>query len=226
MPASLAAVSKVAQGVKKVIEKYPVTRGMVTYAILWPSGNLLQQVLDESRTNLDFLEAFRYGIYGSCITAPLLYKWIKALSSLLPGTTLKHAIAKGYIDQLVFAPLNITQFYLGMSLLEGKSLEESLEEWDSKILPTWMISLSIWPLIQTINFSLVPEKNRVMAISLGSFVWMVFLSYMHHTRADELPEHLSCRRVHYDYKHGPAPREALESLVAVQKMLHSLPVYC
>ena len=65
------------------------------------------------------------------------------------------------------------------------------------------ISLSVWPLIQSINFSLVPAKNRVMAISCGSFLWMVFLSYMQHTKADDLPQGLSTRRVHYDYHDGP-----------------------
>ncbi|XP_064104611.1 mpv17-like protein [Macrobrachium nipponense] len=206
MPTALAALSTVAKGAYKVFDKYPVTRGMVAYALLWPAGNLLQQSLDGSRTSLDLLEVLRYGAYGSCITAPLIHKWIKVLSSLIPGSRLRHALAKGYVDQLVFAPFNISQFYLGMALLEGKPLEENLSEWEKKMLPTWMISLSIWPILHTLNFALVPERNRVMMISLGSFLWMVFLSYMHHTRSDELPERLTTRRIHYDYESGP--REA------------------
>ncbi|KAG7174369.1 Mpv17-like 1 [Homarus americanus] len=178
-----------------------------------------KQAVDGSRTSYDLLEALRYGVYGSCLTAPLLYKWIKVLCYFIPGTTLRHAIAKGYVDQLVFAPLNISQFYLGMSLLEGRPLEETVQEWQDKMLPTWMISLSIWPVIQTLNFSMVPEKNRVMAISCGSFLWMIFLSYMHHTKAEELPEELTTRRVHYDYKHGQ--REVLEFLVAGHKFDHT-----
>ncbi|ROT80846.1 Mpv17-like protein [Penaeus vannamei] len=206
MPAVL---STVAKGVRKVLDKYPVTRGMVAYAVLWPAGNLVQQGLDGSRTSFDLWEALRYGLYGSCINAPLLYRWIKTVTFLIPGNSLRHAIAKGYVDQLVFAPFNISQFFLGMSLLEGKAVDESICEWQDKMLPTWLVSLSIWPILQTLNFSLVPEKNRVMAISLGSFFWMVFLSYVHHTRAEDLPAELTTRRVHYDYKHGP--REAIET---------------
>lgn len=209
MPAVL---STVAKGVRKVLDKYPVTRGMVAYAVLWPAGNLVQQGLDGSRTSFDLWEALRYGLYGSCINAPLLYRWIKTVTYLIPGNSLRHAIAKGYVDQLVFAPFNISQFFLGMSLLEGKAVDESICEWQDKMLPTWLVSLSIWPILQTLNFSLVPEKNRVMAISLGSFFWMVFLSYVHHTRAEDLPAELTTRRVHYDYKHGP--REAIETWVA------------
>ncbi|XP_068209511.1 PXMP2/4 family protein 4-like [Palaemon carinicauda] len=219
MPPTLSSLSAVAKGAYKVFDKYPVTRGMVAYAILWPAGNLLQQTLDGSRSSLDLLELLRYGVYGSCITAPLIHNWIRVLSNFIPGGKLRHALAKGYVDQLVFAPINISQFYLGMALLEGKPLEENLSEWEKKILPTWMISLSIWPILHTLNFTLVPEKNRVMAISLGSFLWMVFLSYMHHTRSDELPERLTTRRIHYDYVSGP--REAIGSMVNNQQVLPS-----
>ncbi|MPC07663.1 hypothetical protein E2C01_000228 [Portunus trituberculatus] len=88
---------------------------MVTYSILWPSGNLLQQGLDGSREEWDFKEAARYGLYGSL----------------------------GYVDQLVFAPFNISQFFLGMSLVEGRPLDEALDEWDQKFLSTWMVSATL-----------------------------------------------------------------------------------
>lgn len=67
---------------------------MVAYALLWPAGNLAQQSLDGSRTSFDLWEALRYGLYGSCINAPLLYKWIRTVTCLIPGNSLKHAIAK------------------------------------------------------------------------------------------------------------------------------------
>ncbi|KAG0712068.1 PXMP2/4 family protein 4 [Chionoecetes opilio] len=203
MPINLSAVASLVKSLRQVADRYPVTRGMVTYAILWPSGNLLQQTLDKSRDWWDLREAARYGLYGSLITAPLLHHWLQLLTRLLPGASLSQAVAKGYIDQLVFAPFNISQFFVGMSLLEGHPMDEALEEWSRKFLSTWMISLSVWPLIQSLNFGLVPAKNRVMAMSLGSFLWMVFISYMQHTRADDLPEGLSQRRVHYDYHDGP-----------------------
>ncbi|KAK8391009.1 hypothetical protein O3P69_016986 [Scylla paramamosain] len=203
MPATLSVFASLVKSFRQVVDRYPVTRGMVTYSILWPSGNLLQQGLDGSREVWDFREAARYGLYGSLVTAPLIHYWLQLLNRFLPGASFYHAFAKGYVDQLVFAPFNISQFFLGMSLVEGRPLDEALDEWDRKFFSTWMISLSVWPLIQSINFSLVPAKNRVMAISCGSFLWMVFLSYMQHTKADDLPQGLSKRRVHYDYHEGP-----------------------
>ncbi|KAK4299545.1 hypothetical protein Pmani_028175 [Petrolisthes manimaculis] len=202
MPATLSVLTSVVKSCCKVVDRYPVTRGMATYLVLWPTGNLVQQAMDGTREEWDFQEAGRYGLYGAFITAPLLHTWLKVLTRLIPGSAFTQALAKGYVDQLVFAPVNISQFFLGMALLEGRPPEEALNECQQKLLPTWMISLSIWPILQTLNFSLVPEKNRVMAISCGSFLWLVFLSYMHHTRAQDLPQGLLSRQVHYDYKHG------------------------
>lgn len=52
----------------------------------------------------------------------------------------RHLLPQGYVDQLVFAPFNISQFFLGMSLLEGKAVDESICEWQDKMLPTWLVS--------------------------------------------------------------------------------------
>ncbi|CAL4066321.1 unnamed protein product, partial [Meganyctiphanes norvegica] len=213
MPVALSTMTAVAKAVKVTrifFDKYPVTRGMGTFAVLWTSGNLLQQEIDDSRDQIDIMEAIRFGMYGSCINAPLIYKWIKTLTTIIPGNSLRQAIAKGYMDQLIFAPVNLTQFFIGMNLLEGKKLDQAVEECFEKLIPTWMVSISIWPIFQTINFTLIPEKNRVMFISLGSFLWMVFLSYMQHTDSDQLPDNLRMRRrIHYDYDYG-ALTEALQ----------------
>lgn len=38
--------------------------------------------------------------------------------------------------------------------------------------------MCIWPAISTINFALVPEKNRVVLISMCSLLWTCYLAYM------------------------------------------------
>lgn len=41
--------------------------------------------------------------------------------------------------------------------------------------------------MQTFNFAYVAEKNRVVVVSVASFMWTIFLSYMHHMQQDSLP---------------------------------------
>lgn len=38
--------------------------------------------------------------------------------------------------------------------------------------------MCIWPAVSTLNFALVPEKNRVVIISMCSLLWTCFLAYM------------------------------------------------
>lgn len=91
-----------------------------------------------------------------------------------------------------------------MTLLEGGSKEEAINETKEKFLPTWQVwnvspffphfelifkqpltitshfqtAVCVWPFVQTVNFYLIPEKNRVPFVSVCSFMWTVFLAYM------------------------------------------------
>lgn len=38
--------------------------------------------------------------------------------------------------------------------------------------------MCVWPIVSTLNFALVPEKNRVVFISMCSLMWTCFLAYM------------------------------------------------
>lgn len=40
------------------------------------------------------------------------------------------------------------------------------------------MGVKFWPIVQTLNFALVPEKNRVVFVGLASFVWTTYLSFM------------------------------------------------
>lgn len=54
-----------------------------------------------------------------------------------------------------------------MAIMEGS---DPIEKWRNTFLPSFKASLSIWPFIQTVNFSLVPLHHRVLfvnVISLG-----------------------------------------------------------
>lgn len=57
------------------------------------------------------------------------------------------------------------------------------------------VAVCFWPLVQTVNFAYVPERNRVVVVSMASFMWTVFLSYMHHIDQDSLPTFLQRKKI-------------------------------
>ncbi|XP_045445935.1 mpv17-like protein 2 isoform X3 [Melitaea cinxia] len=48
------------------------------------------------------------------------------------------------------------------------------------------VGASVWPAVAMINFSLIPEKNRVPFISVCSLIWTCFLAYMKHLDKDNV----------------------------------------
>ncbi|ETN63133.1 hypothetical protein AND_005161 [Anopheles darlingi] len=149
-------------GLSLWIKRFPVVRGMITYSCLWPTGCFIQQKLSGKKLNeIDWNKCWRFFFYGGFIVAPTLYGWIRLASIMWPRQDLKSAIAKALTEQISYTPMAMTAFYFSMSLLESKTFEEACNEVKVKLWPTYKVALCIWPLIQTFNFSIVPEKNRV-----------------------------------------------------------------
>ncbi|XP_045127458.1 PXMP2/4 family protein 4-like [Portunus trituberculatus] len=183
-------MATILKALKKVGQQYPILRGMTTYSVLWPTSNLVQQSMDKTRDKYDIMETLRYLVLGTFVTAPTVHVWVKLASKIIKGTTLKHAVLKAGLEQVLFAPVGQTQFYLGITLLEGRPWDECVREWKQKLIPTWKVAVCFWPVVQTFNFAYVAEKNRVVVVSLASFMWTIFLSYMHHMHQESLPRFL------------------------------------
>ncbi|XP_031634658.1 mpv17-like protein [Contarinia nasturtii] len=165
--------------VREVFTRYPLIRGMVSYSLIWPTSAFIQQkIVGTQWDSIDWAKCVRFSIYGGFYVAPTLYTWIRISSRLFPQNTLRAAVSKGLLEQISYTPIAMTSFYFLMSLLEGKSIEGGVDEVKSKFWPTYKAAMCIWPAVSTFNFALVPEKNRVVFISVCSLMWTCFLAYM------------------------------------------------
>eukprot|EP00795_Rhopilema_esculentum_P017676 gene17676-9330_t len=107
------------------------------------------------------------------------------LDRILPGSGAKVVMKKLIFDQMVFTCISTGIFYVGMSLLEGKTWNETKAELKKKFLPTYAASFIIWPTAQAINFAFIPTAYRVVYISTIAFFWVISLSYL--KNKSELP---------------------------------------
>ncbi|XP_022185876.1 mpv17-like protein isoform X1 [Nilaparvata lugens] len=175
----------VLQKVKDVSSKYPVIRGMVSYAVIWPIGSLVQQTI-AGVDQYDYARAARFCLFGSCYVAPTLHTWLKVAVQMFPKKTLASAFTKGVVEQFTYTPFAMTSFFFGMSILEGRTVERSIQEVKDKFIPTYKVALFVWPVLQTVNHHFVPEKNRVIYVSVCSLMWSSFLAYMKVTPAADI----------------------------------------
>ncbi|XP_013138032.1 PREDICTED: mpv17-like protein [Papilio polytes] len=160
--------------------QFPLLRGMVSYAIIWPTCSIVQEYLEHGTSieNADKNRAARYGIFGTFFMAPVFYNWMKYTSRFFKGKTLITAITRAVIEQISYSPLAMAYFFFGMSALEGKSYNECVDEVREKFWPTYKIGALFWPTTQTINFYFISEKNRIVFVSAASFVWTVYLAHV------------------------------------------------
>ncbi|XP_017135585.1 PXMP2/4 family protein 4 [Drosophila miranda] len=176
------------RGVVKV-KVHPMAKGALTYAIMWPTGSLIQQALEgRNLKDYDWARALRFSLFGALYVAPTLYGWVRLTSAMWPQTNLRTGVVKAITEQLSYGPFACVSFFMGMSLLEFKSLAEAVEETKEKAVPTYKVGVCIWPFLQTINFSLVPEHNRVVFVSICSLMWTIFLAYMKTRHSEEQTE--------------------------------------
>ncbi|EDV91667.1 GH24499 [Drosophila grimshawi] len=166
---------------------HPMTRGIVTYALMWPTGSLIQQTMEgRNLRTYDWARAARFSLFGGLYVAPSIYGWVRLTSAMWPQTNLRIGIA--ITEQISYGPFACVSFFMGMSLLERKTFAQAVEETKQKALPTYKVGLCVWPFLQTINFSLVPEHNRIIFVSICSLMWTIFLAYMKMRELDSTPE--------------------------------------
>ncbi|KAJ8985048.1 hypothetical protein NQ317_016959 [Molorchus minor] len=168
------------------VKQHPVIRGMISYGTIWPTSCIIQQTMTgKTWENYDWMQALRFSLYGCFFTAPTLYGWIRISTLIWPTTNLRTSIQKAIVEQMTYGPAALVCFYFGMSLMEGKTVEQAKKEVEEKFWPSYRVGICFWPMLQTINFNYIPEKNRVPFVSMCSLVWCCFLSYMHQLRMNK-----------------------------------------
>lgn len=122
-----------------ILTKYPVTRGMLSYSIIWPSGCFLQQLWFNDDDHVSLKRCLRFLIYGGFFVAPTLYAWVRLSSVMFPDPGIKSALAKVVIETISYTPFAMTCFYFGMSLMEGNNVRDSVGEVATKFVPTYKV---------------------------------------------------------------------------------------
>ncbi|XP_075155391.1 mpv17-like protein [Haematobia irritans] len=173
------------------ITTHPFVRGVITYAVLWPTSSLVQQTIEgKNFRTYDYMRAFRFCILGSMYAAPVLYGWVRVSSAMWPNMSLRVGLTKAAVEQVSYGPFACVSFFTGMTLLEGKSLKEAIQEAKNKFVPTFKVGIYIWPILQTINFSIIPERHRMVYVSICSFLWTICLAYIKEMQVCNEPQQL------------------------------------
>lgn len=174
-----------------LFSKYLLVTNTAAAGSLLALGDALTQHverIDKPHKTYDFHRTCRLFSLGF-IFGPASHYWYKILDLYLPGATVKIAIQKILCDQTVAAPFFCSVFFMGTSILEGKSTKEGIQEVKDKFLTVYLADWCVWPPAQFINFFFLPTNLRVVYVMFVTLIWNTFLSWMKHKELG-LPGHV------------------------------------
>uniref|UniRef100_A0A3Q3X092 Uncharacterized protein n=1 Tax=Mola mola TaxID=94237 RepID=A0A3Q3X092_MOLML len=117
-----------------VFKAHPYISNVLGYTTLFASADLIQQSV---LGGIDWCQMARVATVGFCFHANFNYHWLRGLEKMLPGGGVRAVAGKVVVDQMIAAPLTISAFYIGLSLLENK--DDPLEDWRQKFWTSYKV---------------------------------------------------------------------------------------
>uniref|UniRef100_A0A8C9Z0L1 Si:ch211-120k19.1 n=1 Tax=Sander lucioperca TaxID=283035 RepID=A0A8C9Z0L1_SANLU len=161
-----------------VFKAHPYISNVLGYTTLFASADLIQQSVlggkqtagstSEDSAGIDWCQTARVATVGFCFHANFNYQWLRGLERMLPGGGVKAVTGKVVVDQLIAAPLTISAFYIGLSLLENK--DDPLEDWRQKFWTSYKV--------HSLNFALVPPVARTVFLGGIALTFTIYLCHL------------------------------------------------
>ncbi|KAF9901331.1 hypothetical protein EC991_006258 [Linnemannia zychae] len=159
-------------------------------------------VLDKQTPTQDFARTGRFMFYNFSV-APIIHTWYTVLDKNFPIVaqtvnnkqnqqaasrimhTLKPGLKRVAADQILFAPVGLAMLFTGLTVLEGGSLQQIKDKLNNTFIPTLKANYLVWPMVQLVNFSVMPLQLRLPFVSVVGIAWNAYLSLMN-TRGQQI----------------------------------------
>ncbi|XP_009194316.2 mpv17-like protein isoform X2 [Papio anubis] len=147
----------------RAARRHPWPTNVLLYGSLYSAGDALQQRLQGCEA--DWRQTRRVATLAVTFHANFNYVWLGLLERALPGRAPRAVLAKLLCDQVVGAPIAVSAFYTGMSILQEK--DDIFLDLKQKFWNTYLLT----------NFSLVPVQWRTAYTGVCGFLWAIFVCF-------------------------------------------------
>lgn len=157
-------------------------------------------VVEQSAVSFDIQRTGRFMFYNFSV-APLIHTWFTFLDRNFPINpssnpsvnfavrktvaptsimrairTMTPAIKRMMTDQIFFAPVGLALMFSGLTVLEGGGIQEIKNKLDNAFLSTLKANYAVWPLVQLVNFGVMPLQLRLPFVSVIGIAWNAYVS--------------------------------------------------
>jgi protein Mpv17 len=170
------------------MQKQPIITSAITAMILWGTGDLIAQQLENNKnekTNqtlkLDRLSGtLVHGTFVGGIGSYIWYNQLdKFVSRIFKAGTSRFVLAKVSLELLIWHPVSLLCYWTLVGLCEGHAIDKIKKELLKDFLITWACDGGLWIPVDVMTFWFIPLKYQVMFVSCGSLIEAIALSYIH-----------------------------------------------
>jgi len=170
-----------------------ISKGL-TGGILFGGGDLLAQKLDGTLDTKGYtpVRTARSFFWSAVCFTPIGHYWyVHVLNKYLPATTTKAVLTKVALDQLTFSPFINAAFLSYSALSHGQGIEGVKSKCKSEYTNVLLANWTVWPIVQMINFKLVPVPLQMPVMNMVVFFWSAYLatvSARSHKKDHDVPQ--------------------------------------
>lgn len=163
------------------------------------SQNTVQeQTKEKAAVRTNWMRTWHIVCTGMFWSGPSAHCWYSSLERIMQhivvpvvgSNRLVGLVSRLLLDSIIFSPITIAGFFTINSLIQaGPSrtnllnvvsvIQEKLStKWSKAVLAAW----SFWPVVNVVNFSVVPLKYRVLYANVMALLWTGYLSFVNHQK--------------------------------------------
>ncbi|KDR14760.1 protein Mpv17 isoform X2 [Zootermopsis nevadensis] len=172
---------------RAVLYTHPVYTQALQSSFLMGVGDVLSQTVFEDKgiKNIDKGRVIRFAGIGFFFMGPALQLWYMRLAKFKAKSSYVQTAKKVAADQLVAAPVILCTVMSSVSLMEGHNVEQTKEKLKNDYFEVLLTNYKVWPLVQFLNFSLVPVNFQVLLVQAVAIFWNSYLSFKSHKNYEE-----------------------------------------
>jgi hypothetical protein len=134
---------------------------------------------DAEKFKLDGIRLLQVAITGMVWSGPIQHWWFGTLEKLVTiQDPIQRLMVKLLFDSMVFSPLTISGYFTCRSILEGSGIQGVREKLSTRFVSTLKGAWKFWPMVNILNYSLVPLQFRSLYSNILSLFWTGYLSFV------------------------------------------------